>query len=302
MAQKLDFEGVCMVSVSGGSDSDIMIDLIEKSEKRCKIVYAFYDTGIEYQATKDHLSYLEKRYGITINRVKAVVPVPIAVKHYGYPFLSKNVSNYIGRLQKHKFHFSNTSSFEEDLAVYPKMKVGLRFWHDMWGEKSRFNISNYKSLKEFLANNSQSLARISDGCCQGAKKRTAKKAEALYKPELTVIGVRRAQAGARATAYSNCFTPAKGADPAEYRPLFFWTDEDKDAYEKSFNVVHSKCYTEYGLKRTGCAGCPFSSRWEEELKICERNEPKLYAALLNVFGPAYDIAKRYRRFKEAANR
>lgn len=56
-----------MVSLSGGSDSDIMLDLIQRvlAEKRynydSEIHYVFFDTGIEYEATKRHLDYLEQK-------------------------------------------------------------------------------------------------------------------------------------------------------------------------------------------------------------------------------------------------
>lgn len=54
-----------MVSVSGGSDSDILLDLCAKLDESKKCTYVFFDTGLEYQATKEHLKYLEDKYGIT---------------------------------------------------------------------------------------------------------------------------------------------------------------------------------------------------------------------------------------------
>ena len=54
-------------SVSGGADSDIMIDICEKVKPH-GVHYVWFDTGIEYQATKEHLKYLENHYGITIER------------------------------------------------------------------------------------------------------------------------------------------------------------------------------------------------------------------------------------------
>lgn len=54
-------------SVSGGADSDILIDICEKVKPH-SVHYVWFDTGIEYQATKEHLKYLENRYGITVER------------------------------------------------------------------------------------------------------------------------------------------------------------------------------------------------------------------------------------------
>ena len=55
-------------SISGGADSDIMLDLIYKVDKDKKVRYVWFDTGLEYKATKEHLKYLESRYGIEIRR------------------------------------------------------------------------------------------------------------------------------------------------------------------------------------------------------------------------------------------
>lgn len=90
-----------VVSISGGADSDIMIDMCERLE--AKVHYIFFNTGIEYQATFEHLDYLENKYGIEIERINALIPVPLGCKKYGVPFLSKHVSEYVGGLQKHDF-------------------------------------------------------------------------------------------------------------------------------------------------------------------------------------------------------
>lgn len=60
-----------VVSISGGSDSDIVLDIIyrvNEATTKKDIHYVFFDTGLEYQATKNHLKYLENKYGIEIER------------------------------------------------------------------------------------------------------------------------------------------------------------------------------------------------------------------------------------------
>lgn len=58
-----------IVSVSGGSDSDDMVDIAEhlKPDDGCELIYVWFDTGIEMAATKLHLKYLQERYGIEIH-------------------------------------------------------------------------------------------------------------------------------------------------------------------------------------------------------------------------------------------
>ena len=87
---------------------------------------------------------------------------------------------------------------------------------------------------------------------------------------------------------------AKGCDT--YRPVFWYTDADKKVYEENFDIQHSRCYTEYGLKRTGCVDCPFNKHINEELEIIKVNEPELYKAAVNIFGKSYEYTRKYREF------
>lgn len=67
-------------TVSGGSDSDVMMDICVKCDVDNKIDYVWFDTGLEYQATKDHLKHLEDKYGVNIIRYKAIKPIPLSCK------------------------------------------------------------------------------------------------------------------------------------------------------------------------------------------------------------------------------
>lgn len=76
-----------MVSISGGSDSDVMLDMIERiGYEPGTVKYVFFDTGIEFDATKRHITELEERYGIDIDRQRAKMPTAAACKKYGVPF------------------------------------------------------------------------------------------------------------------------------------------------------------------------------------------------------------------------
>lgn len=76
-------------SISGGSDSDVMLDIVWRCDKNNKVDYVWFDTGLEYQATKDHLKYLENKYNIKIKPYKAIKPIPLSCKQYGQPFINK---------------------------------------------------------------------------------------------------------------------------------------------------------------------------------------------------------------------
>lgn len=310
-----------LCTISGGSDSDVMLDICTKCDKDNKIDYVWFDTGLEYQATKDHLKYLEEKYKIEIKIYKAIKPIPISCREFGQPFLSKRVSDYISRLQKHGFQWEDESLmnllnkycicippdkakdssgklrkriYEYRGKYYRGCCAALMWWCNEYGENSKFNISYNKYLKEFIVQNPP-LFKMSDKCCKFAKKDVA---GSLIKEEgydLNIMGLRKAEGGVRSTAYKSCFSEYIGGCDY-YRPLFWYKNSDKEDYEKCYGIVHSKCYTEYGLKRTGCSGCPFGRDFEQELEIIQKYEPKLFIAVNNIFGDSYEYTRKYREF------
>lgn len=278
-----------------------MLDILHKVDKDHKVEYVWFDTGIEYQATKDHLRYLEDKYGIEIKRYKAIKPIPVTCKEYGVPFLSKLVSKTIMALQKHNFKWEN-KSFDELIQEYPNSKSYIKWWCNQYQPKtSTWNIARNKWLKEFLIENPPTF-KISDKFCKYAKKEVKKRCNKENNYDLECIGVRKSEGGIRAISYKNCFSHYDNKID-EYRPLFFFKNNDKIDYENIFNIIHSKCYTEYGLTRTGCAGCPFGNDFEQKLDVLQKYEPKLYKACNNIFGESYEYTRKYRKFyKEMENK
>lgn len=115
---------------------------------------------------------------------------------------------------------------------------------------------------------------------------------------LNIVGERRAEGGLRATAHHSCFEPTHKSGIPKYMPLYFWTDADKQQYKEHYGLLYSDCYEVYGMKRTGCCGCPFNSRFEEDLEIAKQHEPQLYKAAIHIFGESYEYTRAYRVFKE----
>ena len=288
-----------LCSVSGGSDSDIVTHLCATLDKEQKVTYVFFDTGLEYQATKDQIAYLKQKYGIEIITARAEKPIPLCCKQYGVPFLSKLVSDYISRLQKHNFQWEDRP-YEELTEKYPRCSAALRWWCNAWGEGSRFNISHNPWLKEFMVQNPPQI-KICSKCCHYTKKVVAKKYIEAGGFDLNITGVRKAEGGLRATAYKGCYTPGTEKTAAHFRPLFWFRQDTKRLYETHYDIRHSACYETWGLKRTGCAGCPFAKNFEAELLAIEKYEPKLCKALQKVFGASYEYTRKYRAFQKEMN-
>lgn len=291
-----------MCSISGGSDSDIMLDIIYSVDIDKKVDYVWFDTGLEYKATKNHLFYLEYKYGIKIQRERAIKPIPISVKEYGQPFLSKYVSTHIERLQKVGFNWQD-EPFEVLMELYPHSIGSLKWWCNKNKETfllknpsdpSKFDINRYKYLKQFLISNPPSF-KISSKCCEWAKKKPSIEYVKKNDLDLTIIGVRKNEGGIRSSAYKNCYSiKENGVD--QYRPLFWFTNSDKEEYEKLFNIKHSDCYCRYGYKRTGCVCCPYGSSLNYELDVIRIEEPYLYMAATTIFKDSYEYTKKYRKF------
>lgn len=147
-ARLLKFNKI-LVSVSGGADSDVMLDLLLRVCPKEKLHFVFFNTGIEYEATMRHLEFLETKYDIKIERPHPDMPVPLAVKKYGLPFISKDISAKINSLQNNHFDFANDGwkSYDELVEKYPHCKSALQWWCNT---KKGFNISSTAYLKEFL--------------------------------------------------------------------------------------------------------------------------------------------------------
>lgn len=301
-----------MCSVSGGSDSDLLIDMIVRLGCADKVKFVWIDTGLEFQATKDHLKRLEEKYGIKIETAKAAVSIPQSVRTHGQPFISKQVSEFIYRLQGYGFNWEDEPLevlleryciWDEEKQDYKGCKSALEWWCDAKGEGSMFGISRNKYLKEFLVANPPEFL-IANKCCVDAKKIVKHTYIEENNVDLSIVGIRKAEGGVRSSAYKSCFSANKDTNTNdkvvadEFRPIFWFKGEEKRLYVQTYGVEHSECYSTYGLKRTGCSGCPFSQSLEVELKAIETYEPKLFKAVNNIFGLSYEYTRKYHEFRK----
>lgn len=281
------------VAYSGGSDSDTVMWLLKYLGY--DVAGVFYDTGLEYDATWQQLDYM-KSEGFNIEIIKAKRPIPTTQKKYGHPFISKNVSDMIQRLQKHNFEFQKdgNKNFDELLKLYPHSKSALRWWTNNHNGL-RNNINWNKGLKEFLIVYGLPF-KVSDKCCEGAKKLPIKEYTKENNIDLMIMGIRKSEGGKRSSAYSNCFVQSKTYSYSMYFPLFWWKNNDKKLFDQIAGIRHSACYTRYGLDRTGCAGCPLGKHFENELIAIDKFEPKLSKGIRNIFFDSYEWTRKYKKF------
>lgn len=183
---------------------------------------------------------------------------------------------------------------------YQNCQSALNWWcnkNGVDGRASPYNIERVSGLKEYIIQNPPTF-RISNKCCHYAKKLPAKKFKEEYDCDLNCVGIRRAEGGVRQTRYSSCYSAGVAIEPDEYRPLFWFSDKDKEEYKKHYGLNHSDCYEVWGMKRTGCAGCPYAQNFEDELKLVQQHEPKFYKAMISIFGDSYDYTRKFLEFRK----
>ena len=87
---------------SGGSDSDILLDIIERARSMFgmpPIKYCFFNTGLEMAATKRHVKEVEKKYGVEITEYRPKKNIVLATREFGLPFVSKIMSSALETVQ-----------------------------------------------------------------------------------------------------------------------------------------------------------------------------------------------------------
>jgi 3'-phosphoadenosine 5'-phosphosulfate sulfotransferase (PAPS reductase)/FAD synthetase len=282
---------ICLIS--GGADSDVVLDMIIRCGGAEITDFVFIDTGLEYEATRDHLKFLEEKYGIVIHRKRAVKSIPTCVREYGVPFWSKYASEMIYRLQLHDFQWED-EPYEVLMRRYPNCKTALGWWCNISKGTSMYTIDRAPFLKEFMIQNPPTF-KISNKCCDYAKKKTSAEFQKHKGYDLCCIGVRKSEGGIRVT-HKTCFYEREGTN--QFMPIFWLSDTDKAEYCDHYEITHSRCYTEYGLQRTGCFGCPFGKRFEEELLGIESYEPRLLKAANSIFGQSYEYTRKYLAFRD----
>lgn len=286
------------VSVSGGADSDVMVDLVERVRTAAPtdVSYVWFDTGLEYQATRRHVGDLESRYGIRIERRRAEKTIPVSCKEYGQPFLSKHISEMCERLQRNGFDWRDAGA-DELLRLYPRAVTSVKWWTNANTRTDKpgwFDIGRVRWLKEFMVEHPPTFA-ISNRCCEWAKKRLSVAYERERGIDCMLVGVRKAEGGVRAS-HGRCFTNSHGR--AVYRPLFWLSNADRDRYCETFGIRHSDCYEVWGFKRTGCSCCPFGRELGHELATLEAYEPNVARAARKVFKDSYEYTRQFMDYRD----
>ena len=302
-------------SYSGGSDSDILLHLIEQVRETFSlppIHYAFFNTGLEMEAIKRHVSEVESLYGVTVTRYRPKKNIVQATREYGQPFVSKIMSAGIEGIQRKNIPLSihkeyadaeNKAAKREELKKrYPGCETTINFLCccNSKGEPRpdiQLVINSSKYMLDFITDNPIPF-NVSNKCCDYCKKQLAHSVQQSF--DMVITGERRDEGGMRSVPRkdntSMCFSETADGK-YRLRPLFYVSDADKQWYKDYYNIRYSDAYEVYGLTRTGCCGCSISAKATEDLEKIRPFEPNLVKAAWNVFGDSYRYRQQYNSYK-----
>lgn len=322
IATRLTQHPKAICSYSGGSDSDILLDLIERTRELIPnlppVKYVFFNTGLEMEATKRHVKETAEKYGVEIETKRPKINIVKATRTHGQPWMSKIVSSALEVIQRKGVPFTIVDEYkacetlEQKMAKrqelrerYPNSETAINFLCECnsKGEPRpgiQLSVGSSAFLLDWFKENPPSFS-VSADCCTYCKKNLAHDVQKGY--EMVITGERRDEGGMRSVPRSGdeanstmCFTETANGQ-YRFRPLYYVSDKDKDWYKEQYGIRYSDAYEVYGMKRTGCCGCSISSRAVEDLKMIEPYEPYIVKAAWNIFGDSYRYRQAYNEYK-----
>ena len=317
VAKRLVEHPNAICSYSGGSDSDILLDVIERARHAFSVPpvkYVFFNTGLEMKATKVHVRDMAEKYGVEIETARPKTNIVKAARTYGIPFVSKIMSEGLKEWQRKGLPLTIADEYAEAEDKHAKrQELRERYPHceslinflcccNAAGDPRpniQLVINSSKYMLDFIKENPPQF-KISADCCTYCKKNCAHRVQKGY--EMIITGERRDEGGMRSVPRqgernsSMCFAETASGQ-YRLRPLYYVSDSDKAWYKERYGIRYSDAYERYGLARTGCCGCPISHRAAEDLELIRPFEPNLVKAAWNIFGDSYRYRQQYNEFK-----
>ena len=279
-------DGQVYVSFSGGKDSTVLKHIVDSMYSDVPSV--FVNTGLEYPEIQRFVREIKAgKYDCFNTDVEIIRPgmrFDEVIKTYGYPVVSKEVSNTVYGAR----HGGGTGKWKKS-----RMKKLNGELLDKDGKKSSYNCEKWKFLLD-------APFEISNFCCDVMKKKPASDytKKTGRKP---IIATMAQESRLRKQKWiqngCNAFTSKKPTS----NPMSFWTEQDVLEYIVKYNVPYASVYGQIqeidelpgqmyidgfhdklcttGVDRTGCMFCMFGCHLEKAPNRFQRmaiTHPKQY--------------------------
>lgn len=260
------WEGQVYVGFSGGKDSTVLKHIVDSMYS--DVPSLFVNTGLEYPEIQ--------KFAMSQKNVVTVRPemrFDEVIKKYGYPAISKDVSNCIFWARR-----GSPTRISRVMGTHTKKD----------GSHSMFNCSKWKFMLD-------APFEVGSDCCKIMKKNPTKKYEKKTgrKP---ILGLMADESIKRRDAWMKTGCNAFDLKRPQSQPIAFWTEQDILHYIKKYDVPYCSVYGdivvseketddsvegqmniyealgEYegsilkttGCKRTGCIFCMFGCHLEKK--------------------------------------
>ena len=262
------FNGMVGVSISGGKDSSVLLDLA----RRCfpDIEAVFVDTGLEFPEVRD----------IALNTPNVTVLRPTmrfdeVVQKYGWCYPSKDVAN----------------------TIYYARKGSKWALDRMKGQNSDGTPSKFR--QDFYARWTYLIDApfiISDKCCNIMKKAPSVKYEKVSGKH-SIVGTMAAESHRRKQHWFKTGCNHFDTKNPVSKPLSFWNTQDILRYIYNYKIPIASVYGNIvedkkgwlstdGEQRTGCTFCPVGCHHDKinRFQRMAQTHPKLHEYCMDALG------------------
>lgn len=259
-----DLEHNAYISFSGGKDSTVLHYLIDLALPNNKIPRVYINTGVEYL---DIVKFV-KELATTDDRIviyNSGVNLKKMWQEYGYPFKSKEHSQ---KVNDYKQGSRSASTL--------KYKAGGSFQCP--------SILQYQYKDDFNL-------KISNKCCFKLKKEPVAKWQKENNKTIALTGMLKEEGGQRNNL--RCIVTDKDGNVKKFHPLAVVSKDWEEMFIEQNNVKLCRLYyPPFNFKRTGCRGCPYALKLQDQLDALAIHLPKEAKLCEALFEPVY---KEYRR-------
>lgn len=291
-----EMPGQVYVGFSGGKDSTVLKHIVDSMYD--DVPALFVNTGLEYPEIQQFVREIKSgKYDCFNSDVEIVRPemrFDEVVKKYGYPVISKEISQIIREAKIGIIRGDGSYKYRIQRIT------GTGTYAPKNGKRSRYDVSHYKYMLDAPFN-------ASEQCCKVMKKQPSRKyaRESGRKPILGTMASESRSRNQRWIKYG-CNAFEASGDNQSSNPLSFWTEQDILWYIKEFNVPYCPVYGDIiyevtaeqlkfdevtvdklattGCNRTGCIFCMFGCHLEKEPNRFQRlkeTHPRQYEYCIN---------------------